>query len=375
MGVHTDLKRQLLLLIVAVCPFWNASCAKEQPQPTERIRAIKTITVAESASGTPRKFPGIIEAVDTSALSFEVSGNVQEIRVNVGDPVKKGQTLAVVDKRDFRLNVESAQAELTREQALRTQRQKDLDRLQSIFTEDPGATSQASIDEAQAAYESAQSNVSYAASKLDLARSDLGKTELVAPFDGVIAEKYVEAFQEVTRGEKIFDIFAEGAMEVAISVPETIIENVALGLPSEVRFPTELDRVYTGKVSEVSSAAGTANAFPAKVVILDGNENILPGMTAEVTLLMPLRDNAEAYLVPVQAVAAGEDSTRGYVFIFDQATSTVKRTAVRAVGFREDYFMAGEGVRAGDIIAVAGVSFLQDGQKVKLLDKHQQETR
>ena len=344
------------------------ACTEEPPQPTERIRAIKTVTVAERASGIPRKFSGVVEAADTSALSFEVAGNVQEVRADVGDAVKKGQILAVLDKRDFRLQVESAQAELARERAGQTQRRKDFERVQSIFKEDAGATSQAALDETQAAFESAQSTVSYAVSKLDLARRDVEKTQLVAPFDGVVAERHIDPFQEVSRGQKIFDLFAEGTMEVAISVPETIIEHVTLGLPSQIRFPTAADLILAGQVSEVSSSAGTANAFPAKVKILNGNKRVLPGMTAEVNLQLSLESGGDAYLVPVQAVTAGEDHERGYVFIFDQASATVQKTLVKVSGFRDNNIIVASGVQAGDVVAVAGVSFLEDGQQVKLLE-------
>lgn len=344
------------------------ACAEEPPQPIERIRAIKTVTVVDRTPGIPRKFPGVVEAADTSALSFEVSGNVQEVRVNVGDSVKKGQVLAVLDKRDFRLRAESAQAELTRERAVQTQRRKDFERVQSIFKEDAGATSQAALDEAQAAFESSQSTVSYAVSKLDLARRDLEKTELVAPFDGTIAERHIDAFQETSRGQSAFDIFAEGAMEVAISVPETVIDFISLGLSGEVRFPTAPGLVLAGKVSEVSAAAGTANAFPAKITILDGHTRVLPGMTAEVTLQVTAGVEGDAFLIPVQSVAAGDDGRKGHIFVFDPTSSTVKKTAIEVSGFRENFIIVASGVQAGDIIAVAGVSFLEDGQKVKLLD-------
>ena len=106
-----------------------SACKQEAPQPVVRVRAIKTITVSERASDIPRKFPGVVEAVDTSALSFEVPGNVQEVRVDVGHTVKKGQVLASLDKRDFVLNVESAKAELTRERAMQTQKRKDFERV------------------------------------------------------------------------------------------------------------------------------------------------------------------------------------------------------------------------------------------------------
>ena len=360
--------RNLVSFSVLVVFLTLSACAEEPPQPTERIRAIKTVTVADRAPGIPRKFPGVVEAADTSALSFEVSGNVQEVRVNVGDAVKKGQVLAVLDKRDFRLQVESAQAELTRELAVQTQRRKDLERVKSIFKEDPGATSQAALDEAQAAFESSQSTVNYAISKLDLARRDLEKTELVAPFDGIIAERYIDAFQEISRGQSAFDIFAEGAMEVAISVPETVIDFITLGLSGEVRFPTAQDLVLTGQVSEVSAAAGTANAFPAKIAILNGNKRVLPGMTAEVTLQIATGVEGDAFLIPVQSVTAGEDGGKGYVFVFDPTNSVVKKTDIEVSGFRDNFIIVASGIQAGDIIAVAGVSFLEDGQRVKLLD-------
>ena len=363
---YTELRR-LPCLGIAVFLVVSA-CQREAPQPTQLIRVIKTITVSERASDIPRKFPGVVEAVDTSALSFEVAGNVQEVRVDIGQPVKKGQVLARLDKRDFVSKVAAAEAELTRDRAMQTQKRKDFERVQNIFQEDPGATSQASLDEAQAAYESAQSAVNYALSKLDLARRDLGKTELVSPFDGVIADRSIDPFQEVPRGQTVFGLFAEGTMEIAISIPETVIDRVTLGLSSEIRFPTERDQVYKGEVSKVSSAAGTANAFPAKIAVLDGSQRILPGMTAEVTLLLPLGIAADTYLVPMQAVASGADAARSYVFVFDTATSTVKRTAVRVQGFRDNYIMVTEGLQTGDVVAVAGVSFLEDGQQVKLLE-------
>ena len=76
-----------LLLIIS-------ACREAPPLPPERIRAIKTITVSEQATGRIRDFSGVVEAADSSIISFEVAGNVQEVRVNVGDRIKKGQVLA-----------------------------------------------------------------------------------------------------------------------------------------------------------------------------------------------------------------------------------------------------------------------------------------
>jgi multidrug efflux pump subunit AcrA (membrane-fusion protein) len=88
-----------------------AACREAPPPPPERIRAIKAITVSEQAAGKLRQFSGVVEAADSSSISFEVAGNVREVRVDVGDRINKGQVLAVLDKRTYNLNVKAAEAE------------------------------------------------------------------------------------------------------------------------------------------------------------------------------------------------------------------------------------------------------------------------
>ncbi len=361
----------LFVGLVTGCAVILTACGKkEEPPPVERIRAIKTYTVKEIEAGYIRKFSGVVEAADKSSISFEVSGNVQEVRVNVGDKVSKGQVLAVLDTRTSKLNVEAAEADLGKAKVQLADKRKDLDRLQRIAKQDPGAISQAAIDQAEAAYDSARKNVEFATSQLNLAKRDLAKTVLRAPYDGVIAERYVDAFNEVKRGQRLFDTYMEGGMEVAISIPETEIEGIYLGLDSEIRFPTAPGSIFGGDVTEISSVASVANAFPIKVTILEPGKQIRPGMTAEVTLLLGGKGVDSAYLIPLMAVVPGDDPKKGYVFVYDPDTSTVKKTPVSGgAGILENDYMVTTGVKGGDIIAVAGVSFLEDGQKVNLMQK------
>lgn len=343
-----------------------AACAEEAPEVVERIRAIKTVTVSERASGQVRRFPGVVEAVDTSSLSFEVGGNVQKVNVDIGAKIARGDVLAELDKQPFELNMQAAEAELGRAQAELAEKQNDFDRQKTLYSKD--WVSKAALDQAAAAFDSARNNVSFARSKLNLARRDLEKTALVAPFDGVVATRSVDPFQEIQRGESLFEIFAEGAMEVAINVPETSIGNISLGLAAEIRFPTESERSYQGAVSEIGSAAGTANAFPVKVAVLDDQGSIRPGMTAEITVLLGGGDAEVSYLVPVTAIVPGGEPGDASVFVFDTGNSTVARTKVEIEGVHDDQVVVTSGLAAGDIVAIAGVSFLDDGQQVKLLE-------
>ena len=364
----TRVSINLFAAIVAV--LFLFACREEPPPPIESVRAIKTITVTEIASGRIRKFSGVVEAADRSSVSFEVAGNVQEVRVNVGDKVSKGDVLAVLDKSTYELNVKAAEASLGRSRVKVKNSKSDLDRLVRIAKMDPGAVSEARLDNVRAQYKSANQEVEYTRSQLNLAKRDLEKTVLRAPFDGHIAERLVEPFYEVKRGQRLFDIYMEGAMEAAISIPESEIHGIELGLHADVGFPTIPNRVFEGIVTEISKVAGTANAFPVKVTIEGDIEKVRPGMTAEVTIILAGEAAETSYLIPLIAFAAGDSAAAGYVFVYDEDSSTVKKTPIEAdaSGVRDNDVVVTSGLKVGDIIAVAGVSFLEDGQKVKLLE-------
>ncbi len=360
------MNRLICILLVALL---LGACQKEVAEPAKRIRAVKTIVVADRASGQMRKFPGTVEPVDTASISFEVSGLVQEIRIKVGDKFKQGETLAVLDKNRFKLNVESARAALSRARAQFKEKKSAYDRERRIQAQDAGATTQKAVEQARASYESTQQNVRYSQAQLDLARRDLAKTELRARFDGVVSARHIEPFEEVSRGKPVFDVFVEGAMEAAVSIPENMIGDVYAGLKGEVRLPNRPNAVYHAVVSEVGSVATSANAFPVKANINDVDKHVRPGMTAELTLLFSREEEGEtAYLVPVQALVPGMGKDDRHVFVFDPETSTVRKTAVQGKGVVGNQAIITHGIAPGDIIVVAGVPFLRDSQEVMLLN-------
>ncbi len=343
-----------------------AGCWEEPPEVVEQVRSIKTFIVTELASGQTRKYSGIVQATDSSALSFQVSGNVQAVRVNLGDRVTEGQVLAVLDKKPYELDVQAAEAELRRARAELDQKKLDYNRQKTLY--EKGWVSKAAFDQAVAAKESAEGDVTYAVSKLNLAKRDLRLTTLTAPFAGLIAKRSVDRFVEVAAGQKLFEINAEGAVEVAFDIPETTISQITLGMPASVGFSTAQDCVCEGRITEIGSVAGEANAYPVKAALIDPPPTVRAGMTAEVTIVLRDADQDAAYMVPLVAIAPGEEPRQGYVFVYDVKASTVQRTLVRGRGATDNMVAIYEGVQPGDIVAVAGVSFLTDGQKVKLMN-------
>lgn len=343
-----------------------AACEREQPPVPEQVRPIRAFTVNEVASGQVRRFPGVIEASDSSALSFQVGGNVRAVLVVQGETVEAGQVLATLDDEPYQLAVQTAQAELQRARADLTQTRADFERHQRLLTQ--GAVARAQFEVTQRNYESAQSQVDVASSRLALARRDLRNATLTAPFDGSIAARQVDPFVEVRPGQEVFRIDASGNRQAAIVVPETTIAQIVPGMAATVSVPQFAEPMHA-LVSEIGSAAGAANAFPVKLTLINPPSTVRPGMTAEVNLALPRTAETASYFVPLTAIAPGDRSGEGFLFIYDPSSSTVRRTPVQAAGSLVSNMVAVTGVGPGDIIATAGVNFLVDGQRVTLMSE------
>lgn len=364
--VH-ELKRLpvLRILLSLALAAGLAACKREAPTVPEQVRAIRTFTVTDAASGQVRSFSGVIEASETSALSFQVGGNVRDVRVNQGDTVRAQQVLATLDAEPYRLNVQAVEAELARARAELTQARSDYERHQRLIAQ--RAVAQVQFEAAQRNFRSAESQIDLATAKLNLAQRDLRNTTLLAPFDGTIAERLVDPFVEVRAGQTVFRINASGGMQAAFGVPETTIDRLVLGMPATVAVP-QLPPPTDARVSEIGSAAGTGNLFPVKAALNDPPPAVRAGMTAEVMLRLPQNEATAGYLVPLAAIAPGGRSGEGFVFVYDPPTSTVRRTPIGSAGQLIGNMVAVTGVSAGDVVASAGVVFLIDGQKVKLME-------
>jgi RND family efflux transporter MFP subunit len=349
-----------------------SACREAPPPPPKPIRAIKTIMVSEQASGKIREFSGVVEAADSSRISFEVSGNVQEVRVDVGERIKRGQVLALLDPEPYKLTVAEITAELKKARDNVTKTRAEYERQKRIFEQGAGAERYVEVTEFN--YLASKSAVKFQIARLNNAKRDLDRTVMRAPFDGAIANRYIDAFNEVARGQKCFDIFEFTGMEAAVSIPEDVIDEIQMGQPGEIQFSVIADRKYRGRVTEISKVAGTANAFPIKLTIEDPDQRIRPGMTARVALMLSGDEEKTAYLVPLSAIAQRGDTKKGFVFIYDTATSTVKKTRIEAGSVRGNDVVIEGGVKDGDIVAVAGVSFLEDGQEVKLIEPKKEDT-
>ena len=358
-------KQMLKRIIWLLCLSIALTACKEKAEVIEMVRAIKTMTVSEQAVEQILKFSGLVAAVDSSDLSFQVGGQVESVKVDIGDQVEKGQVLAVLDPEPYQLEVDSVKAELVKARDNVAKSKSQYERHKRIYEQGAGAESYVDVSEYN--YKAAKSAVNFQLARLDLAKRNLRKTKLLSPYEGTIALRSVQPHEEVQAGQKVFEINATGKMEVQLAVPETAVDRINTDDAATITFSMLPGESAKGRISYIGSAAVEANAFPVKVELKDPDKKVKPGMTAEANLIVKEKNQMPGYKVPLQAILPATEANQGYVFVYDPQTSMVKKTPVRFRNIEQTKAVTDDGLAAGDIIAVAGVSFLADGMKVKLM--------
>ena len=357
--------KKLFLLLIPVLLI--SACKEEAAIIEEPIRAVKTITITESAKANSRQISGAVKSADESALSFRVGGRVASVDANIGDKISAGQTLATLEQKEYKLAVQSAQAKLASARSDLTEKSDALRRQKNLKKKD--FVSQAAVDQAQAAFSAAQSNVDVAKTAMENAQQDLDNTALKAPFDGAIASRTVEPFTEVTAGATVFELQSEGALKVEVLMPETLIRDVSLGDAVSVKFPALKDTLVNGLISEIGAKAESGNAFPVKVELAQTPADIRSGMTAQVTFNFGAGESS-VYLIPVSALDVrippqGQkiDKTKAPVYILKDGTAQKRMVTIRDI--RGNEFEVVEGLNPGDILITAGTPYVSEGQKIK----------
>ncbi|WP_058533484.1 efflux RND transporter periplasmic adaptor subunit [Legionella saoudiensis] len=173
----------ILFLIAA----FGISCSQNDKRPSVQIRPVKAIQVGNSNGFNGRAFPGRARAFQQVNLSFNVDGSLIELPVKIGEQIKKGALIAKLDQREFEAKIQSAQAELIRDQ-------QNYSRAKALVGK--GHISKADYDLLKAKLAVSQANK-------DLAEKTLKDSVLLAPFNGKISNLYVENFQTVSSKQNI----------------------------------------------------------------------------------------------------------------------------------------------------------------------------
>jgi RND family efflux transporter MFP subunit len=381
------------------------------------VRPVKTAVVTAGEEPHVRSFPGKVEASKKVELAFQVPGLLVKLPVKEGQKVAKGAVIAELRQDEFRARLKALQGQLDQaraalralqagervEQRLRLEAQvraaeaklanarAEFDRTARLVQS--GAVAREEHERAETAYRVAQEEHKAARQTLEkgtIAREEdieaqeaavrglegrvveanlqLADSTLHAPYDGVIAQRFVEQNQNVTAKQPVVKFQDVDEIDVIVDVPETVMAGIRAAdiVQIQAEFSGAPGLQFPVHVKEVAQRADpTTQTFQVRVAMKAPPEvTILPGMSATVTLTYRRASIlGNRILVPVAAIF--KDSSGEQVAWVLGPEQTVSRRPVKlgeATGGRLEIV---DGLRPGDRIAVAGVTHLRDGMKVR----------
>jgi RND family efflux transporter MFP subunit len=345
-----------LLAVLAGCddPAASAIAKPERPVQVQRVAFL-----SEDAN---REFVGVVRARYETDLGFRVAGKITARVVNVGDRVRAGDVVARLDPQDFKLQVESARAELAA--ATSNLAQAAADELRFASLKSRGYAAIADYDRKKAAKDEAEGRLERAQRALDLARNQLTYAELRADADGVITATLAEPGQVVAIAQPIARLAHRGEMEAVVALPETWLGEARMS-QATIRLWSGPERRFTARLRELSPQADAmTRTYAARFTIEDPDESVALGMTATVTL----SHAADTSVAKLPLAAILNRGTGPSVYVVDKSGELELRP-VMVASFTGDAALITSGVNDGERVVTLGVQKLDVGQRVRTIDQ------
>lgn len=306
----------------------------------------------QTANATPFPFPrmivlhGQLEANEAVQIAARIEGPIERVNADLGDHVRAGGSLAQIVPTDFRAKVMQTEAQLA-------QARSDLARLEGLERPESIAAQQ---------IEQARTQVAVAQANLDLANRQFHDASIRAPFDGIVARRYVARGAFVRIGTQLFDFVSDGPMRLSLEVPENFVRDVHEGLTIRVLPEASAGEGFAAQVVRIGPVITTGTRTFRIEARVDPHEGQLrPGMFVLGTL--ELGTDADAVRIARGAVYS--------VLGQDRVTLVVNGRAeyrdVQLLGERGGDAIV-HGLRPSDVVVVRGGGSLAPGAPVRIAE-------
>ena len=348
----------LVLLALAGCQR-PADKPAAAPAPALLLSAEDLHTVHSSALAAGPAITGSVQPERRADLRAEVSAIVLQVLRENGDAVHKGDLLVRLDTTAIRDGLASAEAaQRAAEQAL-DQAQRQFDRMKTLRSS--GMASAQALDDAEGRRNAAQSDVEAAKARLVLARQQMQRTEVRAPFDGIVSDRKVSNGDTAQVGKELVKVIDPTSMRFEGLVSADQIGNVKAGEPVSFRVNGYGDQVFSGKVRRVNPAANATTRQVEVLVDFTGKQQPkLAGLYAEGRVET---ESSSALTLPATAVVRDGDKASTWRV----ASNKLQKAPVK-LGDRDPRtgdFPVISGVSEGDRVIRYPTAMLKDGQTVQ----------
>ncbi len=319
---------------------------------TKKLPLITTFTATSAPFKHFLEIQGTVQTKKNIVLYPEFSGVLITVYVREGQMVSNGQLLATID--DGGLSQQLAQLEVQEALAKTT-----FERQQNLWNQKIGSEIQ---------YLQAKTNYEAQKNAVSQMRSQLSKTNIRAPFSGIIDEVITEQGSVVSAGQTpVIRLVNLNDMYIESDIPESYITNITKGKEVQVYFPILGDTIYS-RVRQVGNYINPSNrAFKIEVSVPNKNGHVKPNLTAK--LRINDYTNEEAILIP-QSIISENAEGQQYVYVTkiqENDEAVAKRTFIETGRTQGDMVEISNGLENNDILVNEGARNVKDGQTVKIL--------
>ena len=345
----------LLLLIAISSTFWG--CGGDDPAESSGSKGVTTTPESISSYTTQEvsvhqladsvRAIGTVQACQEVEISSEISGRIKKILFTVGDHVKRGDLLVVIDDETRQIALTQKKALLKKAEATRKKAVKDAQKGGSLFKQ--GVISDSESDDIELGKEIAGADLDLARADVMKAEKELRDTKIVAPFDGTVALEDVEIGKMVTPGQDLLTLVDISQVKIVITVSELDITKLSVGSHVEIVIDSLPGTPFTGRVSTVGLKADDATrTYPVEIIVANTGEMLLPGMISRVTIAT--REPKEVIMIPRTAVR----SEKGQMVTYVLHQGKVEQRRVYLGQEQGEQVIVEKGLEAGDMLVVSG---------------------
>ncbi len=335
-------RRLLAVGMVLLCSaaLWSGAGAEDAKPAPVAVEAAKVTAAPLSEQVTA---VGTLLSNESVTVSSEIPGRLQDIHFKEGEPVEKGAPLFTLDDSVYRAQLADAEAKLK----LAEQTHKRTSTLYSSKY----ATAQ-SADEAA-------SNLAVSTAAVELARVQLEKSHIVAPFSGIVGLRRVSAGEYIASGQALVNLEDVDPIKAEFRVPEKFLPAIRVGQSIVIKVDAFPDETFEGKVYAIDPRLDVAGrSLLVRALVPNDDQRLRPGLFARVTVLLQLKEDALS--VPEQAIVPQGDSQFVFRIVDGKAALTKVVTGTRRDGRVEIV----DGLAAGDEVVTAGQLKIRDGSAV-----------
>lgn len=363
--------KKVVLFVFVLCVVAGCGNSAEVSKP-EPVRPVRVFTTDTNANLDTRTYPGKVKAAKEASLAFRLSGQVINLDIKEGDYVEKGQLLALLDQRDYRAAVADLQAQLVGARSVLKEAKLNIDRNYKLIQEK--IISQSSFDAAQSNYETSRARVLSLEQTLRRAKLNLQYTRLEAPFSGVVAKKHISNHEFIQAKEPIVDLEDVSSLDVVVDVPESVwVRTFNQGAEKMARMTARFESL-PGKAIPLEIKEYQTNADPGtqtyEVTLSLHNAayyGVHPGMTVEISGELGKDFVSESVSIPFNAVFGAAQGPQ-FVWVLGDDNTVEKHEITIGRVTDSGMTLVRSGVVRGDVVVMSGVHYLQEGQKVKVLE-------